>query len=407
MLNINNVPWGKILAEDVRSQIEKSEMSENLYYEFKEDEETPNKLVKEISAFANTYGGYIFIGVDDKKNITGCNKWNENRIHTTIHDSISPIPVFDVKSFSINERDVIVIRVEEGSNPPYVINDGRVYERVSSGSYPIKDSAKFSELYKKRLDFYDCVSKTIELPPIDIHSKRFPENVCACIDVGGYIRCREQRFLHSVFIDNIKMQEIAEIISQYKMEFSITRIGKRILVVLNKQTARDDENKPVDLDGGVQNFIEIMNDGSFRYRIVLATDRNSDKTSITVIGFLVTLYEKIYRALVGDHFSDSFLYAEKCEKLTVFKQFTPYYYMDGNNKKEIVEAYKRVVDRQNQIFGGNHISMGNRFPTTGYLHYDHAVFDEYNIKWNTDSLIEELLMTVYINLGFVDFPEWE
>lgn len=70
---------------------------ESFFFEFKSDDEEPNKLVKEISALANTYGGYIFLGVNNDKSIGGCEKWTEQRIHTMIHGLMfRTLPVLQV-----------------------------------------------------------------------------------------------------------------------------------------------------------------------------------------------------------------------------------------------------------------------------------------------------------------------
>ncbi|MGN0576922.1 MAG: helix-turn-helix domain-containing protein [Ruminococcus sp.] len=45
-------------------------------------------LIKEVSAFANTYGGYNFLGVDDDKTISGCAEWTEQRTHNAIYIDI-------------------------------------------------------------------------------------------------------------------------------------------------------------------------------------------------------------------------------------------------------------------------------------------------------------------------------
>lgn len=37
-----------------------SDQEESFFFEFKEDDVETKKLSEEISAFANTYGGYIF-----------------------------------------------------------------------------------------------------------------------------------------------------------------------------------------------------------------------------------------------------------------------------------------------------------------------------------------------------------
>ena len=83
MININNKPWEKLRLSDIEKFL-CSSTDENFFYEFKSDNEEPSKLIKEISAFANTYGGYIFLGINDDKKIGGCTKWTEQRIHTTI-----------------------------------------------------------------------------------------------------------------------------------------------------------------------------------------------------------------------------------------------------------------------------------------------------------------------------------
>ena len=141
MININNKEWEYLDEEDVKKAI--IDGDESFFFEFKDDRVDAKKIAAEISALANTYGGYIFIGVSDDKRIDGCNNWNEQRIHITIHDSLSPIPSFDIKKFTFeNEKNVYVIKVDKGLEPPYITNKGMIYERVSSGSFPIKDSSK-------------------------------------------------------------------------------------------------------------------------------------------------------------------------------------------------------------------------------------------------------------------------
>ena len=88
MMNINNKSWEKLRATDIVKFL--SDIEESIFVEFKSDDEAPNKLVKEISAFANTYGGYILLGVSDDKSVSGCTKWSEQRIHTVVHDSLFP-----------------------------------------------------------------------------------------------------------------------------------------------------------------------------------------------------------------------------------------------------------------------------------------------------------------------------
>ena len=282
-----------------------------------------------------------------------------------------------------------------------------VNERVSSGSFPIKDSAKLTELYRKKRDYYDNVAKTIELEPIDVHTQWFPQNLCGCIDVGVYMTCHERLRIIDGFIDDKKCEKISSILKEYKYDYSISLIGARILITIAKQSGKDNNGNPITLAGGVQNFLEILKDGSFRYRILLALDKDGDRASITSISLLSHIYSLIYQELVGDDFQNRFIYSEKCEKLSVFRQFTPYYYLDDKNSQEVIQAHRQLsIDHANTL-GGNSIVIGNRFPSTGYSHYDHALFDEYGIKWETQSIIGNLFATVFDNLGYVDTAKWE
>ena len=82
MLGINGKQWNDIQWTDVEEFL--NEIEESFFFEFKKDEVSGAKLIKEITALANTYGGYVFLGVSDDKKIEGCQKWDEQRIHATI-----------------------------------------------------------------------------------------------------------------------------------------------------------------------------------------------------------------------------------------------------------------------------------------------------------------------------------
>lgn len=135
MLEINNKSWDKLRAKDIEKYLIDGE--ENYFFEYKLDEVSTSDLIKEISAFSNTYGGYIFLGISDDKTIVGCTKWTEQRITTTIHSCLTPTPNFDIKKFRLNNVIIFVIKIEIGDMPPYITNNGGIYERISSSSCKI------------------------------------------------------------------------------------------------------------------------------------------------------------------------------------------------------------------------------------------------------------------------------
>jgi len=54
-----------------RYLLELIEQGENIQCEFKRHFTTPEKIAREMIAFANTKGGYMIFGVDDDKEVVG------------------------------------------------------------------------------------------------------------------------------------------------------------------------------------------------------------------------------------------------------------------------------------------------------------------------------------------------
>ena len=81
-----------------------------------------DELYKEVIAFANTDGGVIYIGIDNKGNAVGINNVDENytRITNGIRDAIMPDVTMFVK-YTIQENRVVRITVGEGSYKPYYL----------------------------------------------------------------------------------------------------------------------------------------------------------------------------------------------------------------------------------------------------------------------------------------------
>lgn len=93
-----------------------------------EDEKTEFKrefsdsIYKTVTAFANTDGGDIYIGVDDKGNIVGIENFDDTytRIANGIRDSIFP-DVSDLIQYTHEEGHIIHISVKDGMQKPYCL----------------------------------------------------------------------------------------------------------------------------------------------------------------------------------------------------------------------------------------------------------------------------------------------
>ena len=112
------------------------------------------KYMKTVIAFANTSGGNLIIGVDDKTGeVTGVDEKSFFQIMDSIADafadSCEPQIIPDISFQSINDKCIVVVTIYPGMHRPYYLkNQGKqhgTYIRLGATSRPA-DSTKIREL---------------------------------------------------------------------------------------------------------------------------------------------------------------------------------------------------------------------------------------------------------------------
>ena len=84
--------------------------------EFKENTRSLSKIVQTVIAFANTAGGTLIIGIQDKtKNVIGVDDilQDEERIANAIADSVSPFLLPNLQFISWRGKDVLIVKVPD------------------------------------------------------------------------------------------------------------------------------------------------------------------------------------------------------------------------------------------------------------------------------------------------------
>ena len=395
MITINGKDWSKLRFSDIRKLLSSAD-DESFFFEFKSDDVSNQKLIQEVSAFANTFGGYILIGINDDKSIGGCHKWTENRIHTTIHDSITPVPSFDVKRYKPKEGTVLIIRIEEGKEPPYVTNKGKIYERVSSGSFVINDSSKITQLYQKRQDQINQIRQKIELESISINQNT-PQNLVGYIDMGFSLTTSELTQLQLHFFD-FDFSKIVEYLKSLGFAYSLSSLGDSYVICIGALKPKASNGESVLLSSGINNFIEIKYDGSIRSRILLCyeTDDNEKTVDVAMLSFYSHIHRKIYETVFGENFHKIFISAQKYEKLTVIKQFHPVYRLGHETR------YKNYHDLHSQKYGDTIIIGSNRVPSSNYSTIDKKYITNMNNNYSLENLLFELFFSHFYQLGYID-----
>lgn len=398
MININNKTWDKLNATDIQELL-KGVDDETFFFEFKKDDVDTKKVAEEISAFANTYGGYILLGVEDDKSISGCHQWNEEKVHTVIHDCITPTPTFDIKKFEIDKETVIVVKIEEGNAPPYITNKGKIYERLSSGSYVVKSSEKLSQMYHKREEQLKRVEQKLKITRLS-EGVSLPKNIFGCIDMGFSITTSEITDFQKNF-NSIDFSDIVAFIKETFSQFSISKVGRSYMFTFGEAKVSNGQEQ-IPSRCGMHNFMEIMLDGSVKCRVLLIADTGSSDVNINATVCFLAIYRRIYEKLFGDDFDKIFISALKYEELTVINQFTPYYGIYDEDDEE--EIYNNYLSKHIEKYGNNLVVEGNRIPKSGFSEIDRQKFDEAGIVFNKDNLLRELFVVEHYNLGYIDPP---
>jgi ATP-dependent DNA helicase RecG len=95
--------------------------------EFKENTKSLTSIIKTIIAFANTAGGTIVIGIEDKtKKIVGLANplQEEERLTSAIADSIAPLIVPDIEMQTYRDKEIILLHIPHIVGPYYLKDVG-------------------------------------------------------------------------------------------------------------------------------------------------------------------------------------------------------------------------------------------------------------------------------------------
>ena len=381
MLNINGKEWDALEPADIEAMLSEQDLDESFYFEFKDDKVDTKKVMEEVSAFANTFGGYIFLGVTNAKIIEGCSAWNEQRIHTAIHDSITPTPSFDVKKFTCTAGVVYVVRIDEGSEPPYITNKGKIYERLSSGSFPIKDSVRLSQIYTKREQLLAKMEQKISIPPVPQNTG----NIYGYIDMGFVMVLNDPNSAYDIFRD-VNLKKLAESMQDKLTGFNISCVGNSIIYIPGGLSTESGQ-----LPAHTNNFLEIMADGSAKMRILLLNNNTDDPTVNMVYAYTwLGLFKDVYTSTMGNLFPDKMAYAKKYESLTVLKQFYPKFYYD----KTVLEVRPDLLETNEK-----YLASARGYRKTGLYTIDKRQLGLWGIEYSNEGIIDELFFSRFSTLG--------
>lgn len=179
-------PFDKSLEEVSSNDLEiLRDVSEGWYIEYKSQLPKVRDLAKSLASFANQYGGWLFLGIDENPGshtagvFTGVESETVSdvleKLRNAAKDVVRPQILFEHRVISgpaadlglSPRRSVVVVRVPEGANTPYIHNDGKIYIRIadSSSPIPVTDKTTFDLLYRRGEDKRAHLKTLVERSP--------------------------------------------------------------------------------------------------------------------------------------------------------------------------------------------------------------------------------------------------
>lgn len=136
-----------------RELLELIEEGENIQCEFKRKFSTPEKIAREMIAFANTKGGYILFGVDDDKSIVGVESEKETTelVKDVALNYCEPAINYFVEYKEVNGKEIVIVNVTESSTKPHRLQDYKNLLDINNAIVTIRVNDKSVQASKEMI----------------------------------------------------------------------------------------------------------------------------------------------------------------------------------------------------------------------------------------------------------------
>jgi len=108
-----------------RELLDMIEEGEHLRCEFKRHFTTPEKIAREMIAFANTKGGHILFGIDDDREVVGVDsEKSESELIIDAAENYCLPPVnYSINFIELYGKEVVVVHIPESDKKPHRLQD--------------------------------------------------------------------------------------------------------------------------------------------------------------------------------------------------------------------------------------------------------------------------------------------
>ena len=112
-------------------------------------------IISNLVAFANTNGGKLIIGIDDRGRIVGIdNIEHAHQIITKAANIVFPPLKINIQTIEVEGKKVLVVEIPKGDKSPYFAH-GRAWQRVCAANVPLTSENLFSTIIQRSTSIED------------------------------------------------------------------------------------------------------------------------------------------------------------------------------------------------------------------------------------------------------------
>ena len=127
--------------------------------QFKEMFTSQKEVAKEMIAFANTKGGVILFGVEDKTGVIKGLSYDEiqqtsRELGNAAQELVKPTIYIETEVVKVEGKHILVCSIEEGRNKPYKNLQGEIWVKQGADKRRITENAEILSLFQSSGNYH-------------------------------------------------------------------------------------------------------------------------------------------------------------------------------------------------------------------------------------------------------------
>ncbi len=159
---------------------EKIKCGETSTLQFKREKINGNSLAAEFAAFANTKGGTVLFGVEDKTGVLIGLSYEQIQdlseyVGNVATQICNPTIYLQTETFTIEDKKILAVHVEEGVDKPYKDKDGAIWMKQGADKRKVTENYEILRLFSESKKYYPDEEAVADTTLLDLDDKKIDQ----------------------------------------------------------------------------------------------------------------------------------------------------------------------------------------------------------------------------------------